>query len=444
MVLPDSQLHHTASEGRPAVCRQCGSIVRAGENVCAQCGAPVAEAAAQARARRPIYDMDAMRFARAVLTRPAPFTIIFIVANIFVFMLMWASSGIATLPIWEFPYGTLLAYGAKTNELINRGEWWRFVTPMFLHVGLVHLLVNMYGLWMLGPYVERFYGSAKFVVFWVATGVAGVLGSYLTVRPDMHVNALTRFLFKTQDVASAGASGALFGLVGVLFVFGIKYRRELPDNFKRAFGTGMMPTILLNLFIGFSVSMIDNAAHMGGLVAGAALALVVDYKRPGTRGSVAIFWHILQALALALVAVSFLMVALNFNRQTLALDQNTPNTAPFIKAINDGEQALDKILNNRGEVSDTDRIIKEIDAAPRLDEKSGALLKGLKSMLERARDYQLQKAEQRSTVTTKVQLEGLRKDFSAWEQEFNDWIKTDGAQYGIKREAPKTDAPRSK
>ena len=87
----------------------------------------------------------------------------------------------------------------------------------------------------------------------------------------------------------------MFGLVGVLFVFGIKYRRELPEGFKRAFGTGMLPVILLNLGIGFLArGIIDNAAHMGGLLSGAALASVVSYKRPGTRTGVTIAWRVLQ------------------------------------------------------------------------------------------------------------------------------------------------------
>src|SRR5438046_7793146 len=148
----------------------------------------------------------------------------------------------------------------------------------------------MYSLWVIGPWVEKLYGSAKFVVFWVVTGVAGVLASYLTVIPGAHPGLIGSFVIKTGDtVPSAGASGALFGLVGVLFVFGLKYRRELPEGFKRAFGTGMLPVILLNLAIGFVLrGLIDNAAHMGGLLSGGVLAAFISYKRPGTPASVTI------------------------------------------------------------------------------------------------------------------------------------------------------------
>jgi membrane associated rhomboid family serine protease len=121
-------------------------------------------------------------------------------------------------------------------------------------------------------------------------------------------------LIKTDDMTpSAGASGALFGLIGVLFDFGLKYRRELPEGFKRAFGTGMLPVILLNLGIGFLArGIIDNAAHLGGLLSGAAIASVIGYKRPGTPASVTLAWRVLQIAALLLVAVCFYMVVRHF------------------------------------------------------------------------------------------------------------------------------------
>src|SRR5258706_8167651 len=118
----------------------------------------------------------------------------------------------------------------------------------------------MYSLWMVGPYVEKLYGSAKFVVFWVLSGIAGVVASYLTVlQPGSPWTGIS-FIFKSQDGLSAGASGALFGLLGVLFVFGIKFRNELPEGFKRAFGTGLLPVLMINLFIGYlGRGLIDNA-----------------------------------------------------------------------------------------------------------------------------------------------------------------------------------------
>jgi membrane associated rhomboid family serine protease len=295
--------------GRPTLCRNCGALIGAGETSCHMCGAPVSQAPPSAL---PLHERYAISYARAVLSRPYIFTIIFLMANFFVFMLMWQSSGMSGPVLWTgFEERVLLAYGAKTNYLIQHDhQYWRFVTPVFIHVFLPHVLINMYSLWVIGPWVEKLYGSAKFVVFWIVTGICGVGASYVTVIPGSRPGLIGSFLIKPADDPSAGASGALFGLVGVLFVFGIKYRRELPEGFKRAFGTGLLPVILLNLGIGFLArGIIDNAAHLGGLLSGAALAAVVSYKRPGMRVSVTMAWRVAQVAALLLVLVCFLLAA---------------------------------------------------------------------------------------------------------------------------------------
>jgi rhomboid protease GluP len=308
--LPDTPPNYS---GRPSICRSCGALIGAGEAECHVCGAPLAQAAPPQMNLRDRYNLT---YARAVLSRPYIFTIVFLVLNFFVFLLMWQVSGMSSTVLWTgFPEPVLLSFGAKTNYLIGYAhEYWRLVTPVFIHVNLPHVLINMYSLWVIGPWVEKLYGSAKFTVFWVVTGIAGVLASYLTVIPGSHPGVVVSFLIKNYDTPSAGASGALFGLVGVLFVFGLKYRRELPEGFKRAFGTGMLPVIMLNLGIGFvGRGFIDNAAHMGGLLSGAALAAIVSYKRPGQSAGVTIAWRIGQVVALLVVAVSFYFVARDFD-----------------------------------------------------------------------------------------------------------------------------------
>lgn len=276
------------------------------------CGAPLQQAPPPSL---PLRERYAISYARAVLSRPYIFTIIFLVANFFVFLLMWQESEMSASALWAaFDPGVLLQFGAKTNYNIRfEHEYWRFVTPVFIHANLPHLLMNMYGLWVLGPWVEKLYGSARFVVFWIVTGVAGVVASYLTVIPGARPGLFGSFLIKSADEPSVGASGALFGLIGVLFVFGIKYRRELPEGFKRAFGTGLLPVILLNVAIGFMLrGIIDNAAHMGGLVSGMAIAAVVGYKRPGESTGMTWAWRIAQIATLLLVLVSFAFVIKNF------------------------------------------------------------------------------------------------------------------------------------
>jgi membrane associated rhomboid family serine protease len=407
------------------------------------CGTAVAPTPDARPARRGRHaDPETLRFLRAVISRPATFTFAFIIANVFLYLLMWLSGG-ATDNI-------LLAYGAKRNDLIQAGEWWRFVTPIFLHVhlpglGPMHLIANMYGLFMLGPFVEKLYGSARFVVFWVLTGIAGVVASYLTVRPELAHGAVGQFLFKSFDTPSAGASGALFGLIGVLFVFGLKYRHELPEGLKRAFGTGMLPTILINLFIGYVArGFIDNAAHLGGLVSGMTLALFVGYKRPGTRGAVAFAWHAAQGACLLLVVVSFAMVVRHYDApapslsnirgREVAADEKRAALTPYVEAINAGQNAL--IRFERGDASGLAPAFDRLEGAPSLSPKADALRDDLKAVVVRARetanDQTLKQPEREQ------RMKQLSHDLGAWQDEFAQWVEDEGAEFkvGIQKEQP--------
>lgn len=429
------------------MCRNCSAIVGAGEDKCALCGALVGEPLRSQESRQAV-DSETMRFARAVLSRPYKFTIIFLIINFFVFLMMWESSGMTTHALWEIREGVLVAYGAKLNSLINeRHQWWRFVAPIFIHVNLPHVLINMYSLWMVGPYVEKLYGSAKFVVFWVVTGVAGVTASYLTVvDSNAQLGSLGRFLLKTRDLPSAGASGALFGLVGILFVFGIKFRHELPEGFKKAFGTGMLPIILINLFIGFvGRGFIDNAAHLGGLISGSALALVVQYRRPGERTSITASWYVLQISAMALVLVSFFKVAQHF-KDPVGLLSRVPTTSVesrnvfllYSLAMHAAQEKLNQAVE--GDVNGVDEAAKNLDSVPHLDARADELREQLKGLLSRAKseagaaDYTDKDGTRakgdRSTKPEENETRSkLVEEVRQWKKDYNDWLSTTARNY---------------
>src|SRR5438552_5187935 len=231
---------------------------------------------------------DHLDFLQAIWSRRPTYTYVFFAINIAVFVLMALAGGSGNEP-------TLMAFGVKSNPAIAQGQWWRFVTPIFIHIGLLHLLFNSYALWIVGPQVEKLYGGARFVILYVLTGVGGVYGSYA-----YHPNTI-----------SAGASGAIFGLFGVLLVFGLRYRNSIPPFFKRAVGTGVLPIIVINLIIGFTIPAIDNSAHIGGLLAGALLALVIPFQKPGD--DTPRIFEIMQISVLALVAVCFYAVAKNYD-----------------------------------------------------------------------------------------------------------------------------------
>ncbi|MEP6913717.1 MAG: rhomboid family intramembrane serine protease, partial [bacterium] len=228
------------------------------------------------------------------------------------------------------------------------------------------------------------------------------------------------------------------GLVGVLFVFGIKFRHELPEGFKRAFGTGLLPMIMLNLFIGYlGRGLIDNAAHLGGLVSGAALALVVGYRRPGERSGIAFTWQALQYLAIGVVAVSFLFVVQHFRDPLpgLAAVQAGQNSADngvtefvaFAHVMNKAQEAFYGALQD-GNTNSADDALKNLESAPHLDGKSDELRETLKQLLLEARKLQTN-APSSAGGNAQLQQQDLIRAFVSWSRQYNQWLKTSGKRY---------------
>jgi hypothetical protein len=259
------------------------------------------------------------------------------------------------------------------------------------------------------------------------TGVAGVVASYLTVRPALATSGLARFIFKAIDEPSAGASGALFGLVGVLFVFGIKFRHELPEGFKRAFGTGMLPVIMINLFIGFlGRGFIDNAAHLGGLLSGAALAVVVDYRRPGESPKIAIVWRVLQIAALALVAISFLKVAQNFNAPQSPQVIHITSRDIFLNYVNVLNQAHETVaaVVHDGDVSSVDLTIQQLQLTVAPDAQAQELKQHLIDLLVRTKSQASPGPSPQTGPRQEKLNDKLLEEFAGWNKDYDAWLKT--------------------
>lgn len=135
---------------------------------------------------------------------------------------------------------------------VANGEWYRLLTVTLVHASLIHLGFNMYALYIVGPLVERIYGWPTFGLMYVLCAAAGSVASYL---------------FGAPNVPSVGASGAIFGLFGVLLA-ATRTHQPVLDRQSRALAGQIGGLILINLVIGFSISQIDNFAHIGGLLAG--------------------------------------------------------------------------------------------------------------------------------------------------------------------------------
>ncbi len=149
---------------------------------------------------------------------------------------------------------TLLLFGANSQALVRAGEVWRLLTSIFLHVDILHLLVNMYSLYVIGGQLETFLGKTKYLIVFLVSGIVGSLFSCV-----MH------------SVSSVGASGAIFGLLGSLLYFGYHYRLYLGSVLR----TQVIPIIIINLIIGFRLPGIDNFAHIGGLVGGYLITMAL-------------------------------------------------------------------------------------------------------------------------------------------------------------------------
>jgi rhomboid protease GluP len=369
---------------------------------------------------------DHLEFLHAVWSRRPLFTYIFLGANIAIFLLMALAGGSTN-------ESTLMAFGVKSNPEIARGEWWRFITPIFIHIGMLHLFFNSYALWIVGPQVEKLYGAARFVILYVLTGVAGVYASYF---------------YHPQSV-SAGASGAIFGLFGVLLVFGVRYRNSIPPFFKRAVGTGVLPVIVINLIIGFTIPAIDNSAHIGGLLAGAALATLVPFQKPGAE-TPGIF-RTVQMVLLAAIVVSFYAVAKNYDgphfsvrnlRRSFTQILTTGSTSQdFIDAINSAQNTFEasarELESRRTEhvaslKADTakaiDRLRKIPSLASNVDEIMSALLRVMQDQYELIQDVE------RADTVTFAHGRRLRENVRAFDEimaQFSKWVETDGRRFGI-------------
>jgi rhomboid protease GluP len=369
---------------------------------------------------------DHLEFLHAVWSRRPLFTYIFLGANIAIFLLMALAGGSTN-------ESTLMAFGVKSNPEIARGEWWRFITPIFIHIGMLHLFFNSYALWIVGPQVEKLYGAARFVILYVLTGVAGVYASYF---------------YHPQSV-SAGASGAIFGLFGVLLVFGVRYRNSIPPFFKRAVGTGVLPVIVINLIIGFTIPAIDNSAHIGGLLAGAALAALVPFQKPGAE-TPGIF-RTVQMVLLAAIVVSFYAVAKNYDgphfsvrnlRRSFTQILSTGSTSQdFIDVVNSAQNTFEasarELESRRTEhvaslKADTakaiDRLRKIPSLASNVDELMSALLRVMQDQYELIQDVE------RADTVTFAHGRRLRENVRAFDEimaQFSKWVETDGRRFGI-------------
>lgn len=237
---------------------------------------------------------------------------------------------------------TLRRLGAQVNPLVAVGELWRLVAAMFLHIGLQHILFNGWALFSVGREVEAMYGSLWFTVIYLLAGLAGNIAYY----------------WLGDSVLSAGASGAVFGLIGAEAAFFLRNRELFGKLGSQRLGNlGVL--IAINLVFGFTVPGINNIAHLGGLIMGFGLGLLlaprfaVEWRWEGTgvQGHVADRQRKTVRLVAALTAAALLFGGWQLGNARWQNNAETLRTQAYA-ALSAGERDAARQLFERAVAAD--------------------------------------------------------------------------------------------
>jgi rhomboid protease GluP len=208
----------------------------------------------------------------------ATLTQVLVGANVMIFVAMVLASG----PSFDFTSPVMDHFGANFGPYTLTGEWWRLLTYMFLHGGLMHIAFNMWCLWDLGALCESLYGRWTFAAIYLITGIAGGLASVAW----------------NPGVLSVGASGAIFGLAGALLASFYLGEFSVPKVAIQGTLRSLLFFIGFNVVFGAIVSGVDKACHVGGLLSGLLLGALIARVAPDSRYSMR---RLLISLAIFLV-----------------------------------------------------------------------------------------------------------------------------------------------
>lgn len=223
----------------------------------------------------------------------------------------------------------LLAWGANSASSVGEDhEYWRLLTATFLHGGPMHLALNMLGLWSGGRELNRLYGNAQFLLIYFGSALAG---SALSLH------------FSAQQSVSVGASGAVFGVLGALFVALYRHRAHLAGLNAKKVLTGQGVFMVFALAQGFAKDGIDNAAHVGGLVVGCLLAWMlvdkINHEASAARRQVSVFTGVAMCAAATVALVVSVPVPTIHHRQIFQFQAEFNRLLPELQASEKDFQA---------------------------------------------------------------------------------------------------------
>ncbi|MBI3651101.1 MAG: rhomboid family intramembrane serine protease [Acidobacteria bacterium] len=392
---------------RLVMCQNCRALVDPAASVCPMCGN---EAVPEQRVS-------------GSGTSGNFFAMLILGINVLIFILMGAvglKNGRGMEAFVASASGAVLVdFGSFVVVLVNEGQWWRFVTANFLHIGLIHLLFNSYALYQIGPLAENIFGEQKFIFIYVLTGIVSSIASYFF------------------NINGAGASGAISGLIGLLAVYG--YRQG------GTFGKGLMRTMLtwiaMTIIYGFIIKA-NNVAHAAGFIAGGALGFWIKGESPETVRSATV-WNALAVLSVVTIIASFVMVGINYGtvqqqaQQGPDAERQAQTVIHLTKAINNAEIALENSRRiseptNLAEVArNLRRKAADVSAIAKLDERSDAIRNRVVDLMNK-RAEALEKAAKNpkeSTAFLPKDVDEMKATFDEYQQ----WLDSVLKKYGLVR-----------
>ena len=285
----------------------------------------------------------------------------------------------------------LVSWGANDGARVAlRHEWWRLPASVFIHGGLIHLGVNMWCLFTIGPLVERFFGNLATAGLYLAAGIGGAIASMATMPVRV----------------SVGASGAIFGMLGAILAFLIIHRRTVPATVLRPLRSSALSFVVFNTLFGAAVPNIDQAAHMGGLATGFLGGLLLIRPWPVVRSSWLTLRRLVLGLALAGVLLGVGLGLIRWRERTLPplarYQDFVDQIAPAIQEFNAIFEAIPPLARLQGKDEDSqsgrqlsrtlqdlrtrarenlNRIGRLATPDPRLQESSQTLLEGQNAQL---------------------------------------------------------------
>jgi rhomboid protease GluP len=310
--------------------------------------------------------------------------------------------------------GVLDDFGALVPSLVRAGQWWRLVTFNFLHIGLMHLMFNSSALFSIGPQVEGIFGSQKFVFAYVATGVGSGVASLLFLPGG-----------------TAGASGAIFGLIGLMAVYGYRLGGSL--------GRGLMRQMLIwaafGIMFGFFLGA-NNVAHVGGFLAGGALGFVLAPDAPSTVGSSA-RWNTAAIGCVGLVAISFVMAGRGYGTEQERQREREVNTrrsqsvVEFARAVESVSETIDDSFavkvqaagDHKAEAAGIALALRraagELEKTLAIDEQTTSIKTRLMELINK-RSRAFDEASNNAAIAAaaaadRAAFEAVFKDFADWE-----------------------------